>query len=336
MRLPGTILALATAMVAAVGCGAAGRESPPDAAWTDPSPHAPGFIHANGARLHYLDWGGTGPTLILIHGFGDNPHVFDGLAPALTDRFRVVAYARRGHGRSEAKPPYDTATLTEDLRQLMDSLGLARAHLAGWSMGGNEITAMAGAHPDRVDRIVYLDAAFDWSDPASAAAFQAMPVDVEPPPAALASLAAFRAHHRATWYPAVTDTAVLEAALRDRVDVLPDGTVRMVMTDSVTQQLFGTLFSDRRDYRRVRAPALAVYAETFFDVRGGDSAQAARNLEWERQHFGPFRDASIARIHRELGSVEVLALPGTHGDFVFTSRDALAAAMRRFLLGEGS
>jgi pimeloyl-ACP methyl ester carboxylesterase len=55
---------------------------------------------------------------------------------------------------SEAKVPYDTATLTEDLRGLMDRLGIAKAHLAGWSMGGNEITAMAGTRPERVNRIV--------------------------------------------------------------------------------------------------------------------------------------------------------------------------------------
>src|SRR5271165_6426931 len=82
-----------------------------------------GIVNANGVRLNYLDWGGSGPPLILIHGLGDNPHIFDDLAPAFTDRFRVVAYARRGHGQSEAKAPYDTATLTEDLRGLMDGLG---------------------------------------------------------------------------------------------------------------------------------------------------------------------------------------------------------------------
>ena len=111
--------------------------------------------------------------LILLHGSGDNPHVFDDLAPAFTDRFHVIAYARRGHGRSEARPPYDTATLTEDLRGLMDALGISKASLVGWSLGGNEITAMAALHPDRVDKLVYLDAAYDWADPDYKAAFQA-------------------------------------------------------------------------------------------------------------------------------------------------------------------
>ena len=95
------------------------------ASWSDNSTHKSGFVTANGIRLHYLDWGGSGPMLILIHGYGANPHLFDDLAPAFTDRFRVVAYARRGHPQSDAKGPYDTATLTEDLRGLMDALGFS-------------------------------------------------------------------------------------------------------------------------------------------------------------------------------------------------------------------
>ena len=134
-----------------------------------------GFVTANGVQLQYIDWGGSGPALIFIHGLEGNPHCFDDLAPAFTDRFRVVAYARRGSGESEAKEPYDTSTFTEDLRGLMDGLGISKAHLAGHSMGGTEITAMAGTHPERVDRIVYLDAAYDWADPAADAAFKATP-----------------------------------------------------------------------------------------------------------------------------------------------------------------
>ena len=158
------------------------------ATWSDTAAHKSGFVTANGIQLNYLDWGGSGPVLILIHGVFDNPHIFDDLAPAFTDHFRVIAYARRGHGLSDAKEPYDTATLTEDLRGVMDALGITKAHLAGWSMGGEEITAMAGTHPERVDRIVYLDAAYDPEDPAMEAASKAMPPIYNPPAGAMASL----------------------------------------------------------------------------------------------------------------------------------------------------
>jgi pimeloyl-ACP methyl ester carboxylesterase len=299
-------------------------------AW-DAATHSGGFVEASGVRLHYLDWGGSGPALILIHGYGDNPHIFDDIAPAFTDKFRVVAYARRGHGQSTKAGPFDTGTLTEDLRALMDSLQITRAHLAGWSMGGNEITMMAGRYPDRVDRIVYLDAAYDWADPAVRAAFDSLPVSLVAPPDAIVSLDAFRGWQRRAFFPAVTDTARLEAYVRDLVDLQPDGTVRPVMSDSVAQAIFAVLVNDRRDYTKVKAPALAIYSETFLDVTVADSAQKAKNLAWEKKFFAPFREASITRARREIANLEVLKVPGTHPDFVFTSRQQIVDAMRRFL-----
>lgn len=141
--------------------------------------------------------------------------MFDDLAPAFTDRFRVIAYAHRGHGDSEAKEPYDNATLTENLRGLMDSLGIAKTDLAGWSMAGNQITAMAGDHPERVNRIVYLDAAYDWGDPSFAPAFQSFPIDLNPPASALNSLDAYRAYQSSVWFPAVKNMSGVEAYVRD-------------------------------------------------------------------------------------------------------------------------
>jgi len=305
--------------------------SPEGMAWSDPAPHKNAFIIANGVRLNYLDWGGSGPVLILIHGLGGSPHGFDDLAPAFTDRYRVIAYARRGHGHSEAKGPYDTATLTEDLRGLMDGLGIAKASLAGHSMGGNEITAMAGTHPDRVERIIYLDGGYDWGDPACAAAFQGAPFSWDPPPSALRSFEAWRAWNLAVIYPAVGDAGRFDAELRDLVDLQPDGSLRLRMDAAVAQAVDASCHSGRRDYAKVRTPALAIYAETFIDVRHGDPGQCTRLLDWEQKRMAPFRAASIDRVKRELPMVEIVKVPGTHLDYVFTSREPLVAAIRRFL-----
>src|SRR5260370_40106905 len=114
-----------------------------------------GFVTANGIRLHCRDWGGLGPVLIFIHGGLDNAHIFDDLAPAFTGRFRVIAYDLRGHGRSEAKRPFDATTRTEDLRGLMDSLGIAKAHLPGWSLAGKDTTALPSTHPHPPGSILY-------------------------------------------------------------------------------------------------------------------------------------------------------------------------------------
>jgi pimeloyl-ACP methyl ester carboxylesterase len=300
-------------------------------AWSDLAAHKSGYVKSNGIRLNYLDWGGSGQALILIHGVYDTPHTFDDFAPAFTDRYRVIAYARRGHGLSDTTGPYDTATLTEDLRGLMHALGVAKAHLAGWSMGGNEITAMAGMHPEMVDRIVYLDGAYDFSDPAFVTAWKSSPPEFNTPPSAMMSLDALKAFQKRLWFPSVTDTSRFEANLRQSVMIQPDGSLKWRMSDSLTESFEKVLLSDRRDYTKVRSPALAIYAESFFNVRDGDPAQLALSIAWEQKYMVPFRAASIERLRQELPGVEIMTVPGTHGDFMYASRKQVVKAMRRFL-----
>lgn len=59
------------------------------------------FFFSKGIRLHSIDWGGEGKTLVLLAGLGDNVQIFSGLASKLSNDFRVVGLTRRGHGRSE-------------------------------------------------------------------------------------------------------------------------------------------------------------------------------------------------------------------------------------------
>ena len=300
-------------------------------AWRDSAPHTERWVQANGARLNVMDWGGSGPVLILIHGYGDSPHLFDDLAPAFTDSFHVVAYARRGHGKSSAGESFSNATLAADLITVMDSLGIARANLAGWSMGGNEITAAAGLYPDRVEKIVYLDGAYDWSDLMSnQSALADLPVSLDPTPEARASLDAFKAWYRAGWFPDV-DLARLEAHVRELANIQPDGSASPVPDSANSARAFAALASEKRDYRKVKAPALAIYSEVFFSPLVKDSATAERIKAWETKHMVPFRKASQARIKRELKNVEIVTVPGSHASFVFVSRDSIAAAMRKFL-----
>jgi hypothetical protein len=149
----------------------------------------------------------------------------------------------------------------------------------------------------------------------------------------MTSLDAYRAYQRAVFFPAVSEPSRFEAYVRDLVVIQSDGTIRQRMTDSVVQTVVKTAFSDRRDYTKVRSPALAMYAETFLDVRNGDPAQLAKNLAWEQKYMAPFRAASIERVRRELSNVEIVSVPGTHMDFLFTSRDQVVTAVRRFLGG---
>src|SRR5207244_3875191 len=82
--------------------------------------------------------------------------------PKFTNQFRVLGLTWRGHGQSEMpETGYDTATLVEDIRQFLDALNIERVILVGHSLAGDQLTRFAGAHPNRVIKLVYLDAAHD-------------------------------------------------------------------------------------------------------------------------------------------------------------------------------
>jgi pimeloyl-ACP methyl ester carboxylesterase len=120
------------------------------------------FVTVNGIRLHYLDWGGYGPTLIFLTGMGATAYIFNKFAPRFTDKCRVLALTRRGQGDSDyPETGYDADTLTEDIRQFMDTLKIEKAILAGHSLAGVELTHFAATYPARVEKLIYLDALDD-------------------------------------------------------------------------------------------------------------------------------------------------------------------------------
>ncbi len=120
------------------------------------------FVHVNGIRLHYLDWGGSGPTMLFLTGMGSSAYIYSGFAPRFTDQFRVLALTRRGHGDSDyPETGYDADTLVEDIHQFMDMLNIDKAVLVGHSLAGVELTHFAGTYPDRVEKLVYLEAMDD-------------------------------------------------------------------------------------------------------------------------------------------------------------------------------
>ncbi|MEX2245725.1 MAG: alpha/beta hydrolase [Dehalococcoidia bacterium] len=124
------------------------------------------FFDSDGVRLHYIDWGGSGPPLVLLGGLGGTARLYGGLAPRLGERFRVASFTRRGHGRSDRPGSgYDIDTLVEDIRRFFDFLGIERAALAGHSWAGQEIPLFATKYPERVDAVIYFDAVYVLLEP---------------------------------------------------------------------------------------------------------------------------------------------------------------------------
>jgi len=152
-------------MIAAFLAVLLGPAIAPSWAQDDTSPHTKRFVEVNGVTLHVLDWGGSGPNLVFLTGFGDSAHTFDSIAGQFRTRFRVVALTRRGVAPS-SRPAigYDKATLVSDVLHVLDNLKIRTAHLVGHSMAGVEMTELARQQPDRVLSLVYLDAAVDAAD----------------------------------------------------------------------------------------------------------------------------------------------------------------------------
>jgi pimeloyl-ACP methyl ester carboxylesterase len=118
------------------------------------------FLTVSGLRLRYRDWGGDGRPLLALHGAAAHAHWWDPVAPYLARRLRVLALDWRGHGRSEwPRPPaYRSEDFAADLLGMIERLGLEDVVVAGHSMGGHSALAFAAWHPDRLARLIVVDA----------------------------------------------------------------------------------------------------------------------------------------------------------------------------------
>ncbi|MEU1303813.1 alpha/beta fold hydrolase [Streptomyces shenzhenensis] len=123
------------------------------------------YVDAGDVRLHAVV-GGDGPPLLLLAGWPQTWYAWRLLMPALAEDFRVVAVDPRGVGLSD-KPHdgYDTATLADDMAELMTALGHARFATVGHDVGMWTAYALAADHPDRVVRLAVAEAAIPGVSP---------------------------------------------------------------------------------------------------------------------------------------------------------------------------
>lgn len=111
------------------------------------------------ATMNYVR-GGSGPTLVLLHGYPQCWRMWRHLLPELARSYEVVAPDLRGFGDSDAPPDgYDKKTVAADLHGLLTGLGLAGdIRLVGHDLGTMVAYAYAAAHPDQVSRLVLTEA----------------------------------------------------------------------------------------------------------------------------------------------------------------------------------
>jgi non-heme chloroperoxidase len=292
--------------------------------WRDASPHMVEFITVDeSVRLEILDWGGSGPSIVLLPGGGNTAHVFDAFAPKLAAGYHVYGITRRGFGASNIPASgYGADRLGDDVLAVMDSLKLKRPVLVGHSLGGEELSSVGSRYPERVAGLVYLDAgyqyAFDNGQGGTLDELQnrANP-QPQPPPPSESDLASFTSLQ--AWFTRVNGITPPEGEFRQTWDSTPDGRVGKRRNSPMA-----LIMSGMKKYTAIPVPALVIFAVPH------DQGP------WIKNHPDPaVREAAKARSEEEVVLVEkqaqafengvpsahVIRLAGAH-HYVFLSNEA--------------
>jgi len=122
-------------------------------------PHSRRVPGADGLAIHVLEWSDDGTPLVLVHGFGNEAHIWDDFAPVVAPHYRTLAVDLRGHGDSDHDPErrYDYDRHVADLEAVTAALGVERLVLVGHSFGGRTAVLFAAAHPERMAGLVIVD-----------------------------------------------------------------------------------------------------------------------------------------------------------------------------------
>ena len=139
---------------------ATAAQSPPQA--------ADEYFNSNGVKIRYVI-AGKGEPVLLIHGFASNAGMWGKLTADLSQNYETIAMDCRGHGKSDK--PHDAEQygieMVNDVIRLMDHLGIKKAHIAGYSMGGAIVMKMLVEHPDRfLTAIIGGSTGYKTGDPA--------------------------------------------------------------------------------------------------------------------------------------------------------------------------
>jgi pimeloyl-ACP methyl ester carboxylesterase/ketosteroid isomerase-like protein len=116
-----------------------------------------GDAKVNGTTLHYVR-GGTGPAVILLHGFPQDWYEFHQVMPRLAKKFTVVAVDLRGMGGSTATAGgYDAANMAEDIHHVAEQFGLEHVYVVGHDLGGMVAYAFVRRYPETLRGAMILD-----------------------------------------------------------------------------------------------------------------------------------------------------------------------------------
>ena len=301
------------------------------------SNHKSDFVHVNGIRLHYLDWGGTGPTLIFLTGMGCSAYIFNRFAPRFTDKFRVLALTRRGQGDSDCpETGYDADTLTEDIRQFMDCLNIEKAILAGHSLAGVELTHFAATHPDRVEKLIYLDALDDRR--AESVIIEQNPLRnikierEESSPHTVEEYIANMKRHS----PRLAEiwSELWDEEISHHVRVNEEGIVVEKMPETVAEMMIENLIKGYAPKRvEAKIPTLSIYAQKIPRLSNAYTVEQKADFDqFHRNVEQPFFRSLISEFQGRFPRAKIIVIPNGHHYCFIAQEEQVYNEMRNFLL----
>lgn len=307
----------------------------------EPSSLRSDLVTVNGIKLHYLDWGGSGDVILFLAGMGCNAHIFDKFAPRFTDKFHVIALTRRGHGESDhPEAGYDMDTLTEDIRQFLDALEIERVILVGHSMAHVELSHFTVLHPEKILKLVYLDAAYDRSSPSyknmmdknPLLSIQAPGLDEDYFSVEEYLKAEKRAHPAlaAVWSEAMEEQSHYE------VMKSPEGKITDRMSDSIGLALTHTMRSYIPEEAKIKVPALGIFSISNGSYYISNEWMTEEQKTQVREFFETTNYAwiqeNIEQFQRNMPQAQVLILPEGHHYCFIKKEEEVYNEMRKFLL----
>ena len=291
---------------------ASGADDFKPAACVDNTPHAVRMVEvAPGVELEVIDWGGSGPPMVLLTGLGDNAHVYDQFAFQFTDDFRVIGITRRGFlPSSQPRDGYDVPTRAADDIAVLDAMGIEKAVFVGHSLAGSELSRLGFDYPDRVEKLVYLDA--------SDLAERFSPDRAEPPgaqplftPDTLKSLQDYQAASARYTALREPDAAVCHNLAFNAEGAIVDATSPDRVADALHA---GVAANPPTDWTKIRAPRLGIFAPYTAEARQAwyfylDPAQRAEFdaawppiMDWFSTTVDKFAEGNEANTHRLWGA----------------------------------
>lgn len=299
------------------------------------------FVNVNGIRLHFLDWGGSGPVLLFLAGMGCSAYIFSKFAPRFTDNFHVLALDRRGHGDSDyPETGYDPDTLTKDLRQFLDVLKLDKVILAGHSMGHIELCHFTALFPERVLKLIFLDAAYDTSSPETQAVLAKDPLPKIMPPwpdeepntvdeyiATLTRLYPF-------W--AAIAGPVMAEQTKHSVKTNADGKVVPKMSNNISKQINETFVRYSPEYSKIRVPVLSFFAipdgSDFLSTDYMTEEQKGQIIDFVQAVLLPDRKKYIEQFRFKVPQAQVVEIANGHHYCFIKQEQIVFDEMKKFLL----